>query len=74
MNKSFLERAIDNGAFDLLDRNGRFVNSQDTCSFARRRTDTSRELRKIIRGMELPNRVFPSPVVHKIIPVRDDIV
>src|SRR5260370_6220179 len=60
--------------FDLLDRNRRLVNPQHTRRFARRGTNPPGEFRKIVSRVQLANRLFPTPVIDQIVPIRNQVV
>src|SRR6266849_4511036 len=71
---ALFKSALDDILFDLLDRDRRLIDSEHASRFARRRTDPSGELRKIIGGMQLPHGIFPSAAINQIVPVGDDVV
>jgi CheY-like chemotaxis protein len=48
---SFIPCVIDDGDFNLLDRDGILVDSQDTCRFTWRRAETPGELWEVIGGV-----------------------
>src|SRR6185312_9170892 len=72
--EAFLESALDNALFDLLDGDRRLVNAKHACCLARSGTNPSRKLRKIVGRMQLSHRFFPMTAVDEIIPVRNEIV
>ena len=53
---------VDNRTFDVLDRDWRIVDAQDARAFARCRTHTTGELRKIVRLVQAVERV--AAIVH----------
>src|SRR5262249_3626819 len=71
---TFLESPIDNGALDTLNRNRIVIYSQHTRSFARRRTHSASELRKVVRLMKQFQRTTPIACVNQVIPIRNEIV
>src|SRR5258706_9596186 len=59
---------------DLLDRDRRLVDPQHARRFARCWTNPPGELRKVVSRVQLANRLFPTPVIHKIVPIRNQVV
>ncbi len=73
-NPAFFESALDDAFLNLLDGDRRLIDAQNAGRFARRGTDSSSELRKIIGGMQLPDGILPAPAIHQVVPVGNDVV
>ena len=65
MNPAFEKSALDDIFFVLLDRDRRCVDPQHARGFAGCGTNASGELRKIIGGVQLANRVFPASAIDQ---------
>jgi hypothetical protein len=70
---SLLPGAFDNLLLDLLDGDRITIDVQDAGLFARRRTNPTGKLRKVIGGVQAIDRIGPSTPEDQIVPVRDDI-
>ena len=68
------ERMIDNRTFDILNRNRWFDHGQATGTFAGSRTDSTGELRKIVRLVQSVQCVAPAALVNKIVPFGDEVI
>ena len=71
---AFLKSSLHDVFFVLLDRDRRLIDAQHARGFTRRGTDAAGELRKVIGGVQLPNRFLPAPAIHQIVPVGNQIV
>ena len=71
---AFRESAVGDGLLNLLDRHRRLIDAQHTRRFARRRTDAAGELRKIVGRVQPPHRLFPTVLIHQLVPVGNDVV
>ena len=71
---AFLPAAIDNRAFDGLDRHRLVGEVQRAASLAGRGADAAREFREIVRRMEVAAGFLPVGVIDEVIPVRDLVV
>src|SRR5580698_4641914 len=74
MNPAFEEATIHDIFFDLLDRDRRLSDSEDTRSLARCRTNASGEFGEIIGRMKLTHSFFPAPAVDQVVPIRNQII
>ena len=74
MNPALVPGALDDGALDELDGNGRLVDAEHAGGFAGSGADAAGELGKVIGGVEAANGGFPAVVVDEIVPVGDEIV
>src|SRR5215468_5098565 len=74
LHPALLESAIHDGAFDGLDGDRIVADVERARSFARRRTDTTGELRKIVGRMQVAGRLFPRSRIDEVIPVGDLVV
>ena len=59
---------------DGLDRNGIVIDAEHACGFAWSGTDSTGELRKVIRRMQHTQRFRPASAINQVVPVRDDVV
>ncbi len=66
--------AIDDRAFDRLDRHRRVLKIQRAGGFARRGADAAREFGEIIGRMEIARSLFPIGMIDEIVPIRDLVV
>src|SRR5438309_659518 len=71
---ALLPAAIDNRAFDRLDRHRVVVDVQRAAGLARRRADAAGEFRKIVGRVQRDERLLPLLAIDQIVPVRDQIV
>ena len=59
---------------DLFDRHRiAFADLQHACSLTRRRTESTGELRKVVRRVQLHDRVLETVVIDEVVPVRNQI-
>ncbi len=65
---------VNDFALDVLDRDGRIVDSQNARAFARRGTDASGEFGKIIRLVQAFERFLPQAAINQIIPFGNQIM
>ena len=73
-NPAFLESALDDVFFDLLDRHRRLIDAEHARGFAGRGTNSSGKFREIVGGVQLADGLFPASAINQIIPVRNEIV
>ncbi len=66
--------AVDNRAFDGLDRDRRVLDVQSTGRFARRRTYTPGDFREVVGREQIARGFGPVAPVCKVVPVRDLVV
>jgi hypothetical protein len=71
---AFLPAAVDDRAFDRLDRNRVVVKVQRARRLARRRADPTGEFRKIVGRMQGLERRVRVLAINQIVPARDQIV
>ena len=71
---AFLEGAIDDRVFDILDRHRRIVDAEHARAFARRGAHATGELREIIRLVQSINRLAPTVLVNEMVPLGDEII
>src|SRR5262245_34620942 len=64
---------IDNVPLDDPNRNRIFVDAEDASPFARRRTEPAGKLRKIVRGMERLESVFPTAPIDEVVPFGNQV-
>jgi hypothetical protein len=74
VNPALFPAALDNGALDELDGNGRLIDTQNAGSLARRGADAPRELRKVVGGVKAANGGLPAAVVDQVVPVGNEVV
>ena len=67
------EGLVDDRDFDLLDRDCRLVDAQHARALARRRAQTSRELREVVRGVETLDRFGALAAAHEVVPLRNQV-
>src|ERR1019366_9602313 len=65
--------SLDDGGFRRLDRHRIVVDAEDARALARRRTQASGELRKIVGGVQPIERCVPAIAIDKIVPVRNQV-
>ena len=70
---AFIERAVDDRHLDRLDRHGIVVDAEHAGAFARRRTQSSRELREVVRRVEPVDGGLPAIAVDEIVPVGNQV-
>jgi hypothetical protein len=71
---AFVPSAIDNRAFDALDRHRLVGDVQRAGCFARGGADAAGEFREVVGGMQHFQRILPIAFVNQMVPVRDDVV
>src|SRR5262249_44685305 len=72
---AFVPRPVHDRELDLLDRHGvALVDLEHARRLARRRAEAARELRKVVRAVELRDRVLPPVAVDEIVPARDQVL
>src|SRR5688572_26957925 len=71
---TFFPASIDNRGFDVLDRDGWSVDSEDARSFARSGANAAGELREVIRLVETIERFLPQATVNEIVPLGDQVI
>ena len=71
---AFLPGLVDDGTFDVLDRDGRGVDAENTRAFARSRADATGELGEIIGLVEPVERLTPKAAVNQIVPFGYQVV
>src|ERR1700732_2854076 len=71
---ALLPAAVDDRAFDRLDRHRVVVDVQRARRLARRRADAAGEFRKIVGRVQRHRRLAPLVAIDQIVPVRDQIV
>src|SRR3569833_3599412 len=71
LDPSFIPGALDDAAFDNLDRDSGSVDAEHTGRFAGSRADAARKLGEVVRRMKAANRALPTAVVSKVVPVRN---
>src|SRR3546814_15345673 len=69
-----LPAAIDDLAFDRLDRDRRVIDVERAARLAWRGADPAGELRKIVGGMQRIQRHLPVVGIDQMVPVRDHVV
>src|SRR4030095_3045849 len=70
---AFVERALDDGQLDALDRHRVVVDREHARTLARRWAETAGPLREIVRGVQAVERLTPVVLVDQVVPVRDDV-
>src|SRR5690606_37687518 len=73
LHPTFFERAFDDLALDLLDRDGVVVDRQDAGALARRGAEATGELGEVVGRLEREMGLVPTIAVHEIVPIRDAI-
>src|SRR5262245_52988477 len=68
-----LERVLDDGDLDRLDRHGVVVDAEHARAFTRRRTQAARPLREVVGGVQPVDGLAPAVAVHEVVPVRNDV-
>jgi hypothetical protein len=72
-NPSFVERPVDDGLLDLLDRHGFIVDGENAGRFARGGTQATGELGKVVGGMQLLHGGLPVVARDEVVPLGDAI-
>ena len=62
---------FNNCSLDSFYRDRFFIDAKRACRFTRRRTKPSGKFREIISRVEIIKRLFPMPMINKIIPLRN---
>src|SRR4029450_12615719 len=70
---ALVERPLDNRHLYRLDGHRVVVDAEHARAFTRRRAQTSRELREVVRGMQAVDCRPPSIAIDEVVPVRDEI-
>src|SRR5262245_13682885 len=70
---AFVERALDDGQLDTLDRHRVVIDPEHARALARRRAETAGPLREVVRRVQAVERLTPVVLVDQVIPVRDDV-
>ncbi len=70
---TLVERALGDRQLDLLDRDRIVVDREHARRFARSGTDPAGELREVVGGVELIDRLAPLAAIDEIVPVRDQV-
>ena len=71
LNPAFGEGSLDDRQLDVLDRHRFVVDAEHARSFARRRAQSTREIGKVIRGVQAIAGGAPALPIHEVVPVRD---
>ena len=71
---AFVPSLVNDGAFYVMDRDGRSADAEDAGTFARRRADTTGEVGEIVGLMEAVERFLPQAAIHQIVPFRDQVI
>ncbi len=71
---AFRPRVVNNRILDVLDRDGRIGDPQDTRAFARRRASATGELREIVGLVKSLAGFLPAIVVDQVVPFGDQII
>ena len=71
---SFLEGVLDDGLFDVLDGDGRFIDAQHARGLAGGGADAAGELRKVVGGVQRADGFFPAVAVNQVVPIGNDVV
>src|SRR2546430_17710283 len=71
---TFIPPMIDDGTFQVLDRDGRRIDAEDAGAFARCGTNAARELREIVGFMETIERFLPKTAIDQVVPFRNEVV
>src|SRR5271156_5092297 len=64
---------VDDSTFDRFDTYGVLIDAQDASAFAGSGTDTTSELREIVRHQQPIQSVFPLVLEHQFVPLRNDV-
>ena len=70
---AFVERPIDDGLFDLLDRDRVIVDGEHACRLAWRGAQTAGELREVVGGVEPLHGSFPVIAGDEVVPLGDEV-
>ena len=71
---ALVEGAVDDRDLDLLDRDGvALADLQHARGLARRRAQPPGELREVVGGVQLIDRLAPAVAVDEVVPVRDEV-
>src|SRR5690606_11699514 len=73
-NPAFLPPAVDDGDLEILDRDRRRVDAEDTGTLAGGGTHPAREVREIVGLVESFEGLLPETAIDEIVPLRDEIV
>mmetsp|Transcript_45963 Transcript_45963/g.144174 ORF Transcript_45963/g.144174 Transcript_45963/m.144174 type:complete len:512 (-) Transcript_45963:4421-5956(-) len=74
LDPSFLETTIDDRVLDVLDRHWRSDQSGNAGTLARRRANSSGELREVVGGKETIKSGLPLLLEDKLVPLRHEVV
>src|SRR5262249_55380761 len=70
---ALVERALDDGDLDALDRHRVVVDAEHAGAFARRRAEAARPFREVVRRVQAIDRLAPLVSIDQVVPVRDDV-
>ncbi len=74
LDPAFPPGAVDDRAFDRLDRDGRVLDVERARGLARRRTDAAGEFGEIVGAVQVARRFEPVAAIDQIVPVGDLVV
>ena len=74
LDPAFAKGVLDDGLFDHLDGDRRFIDAQHASRFAGRGTDAPGEFRKIVGGVQHADGLAPAIAIDQIVPIGNDVV
>ena len=74
LDPSFFEGAVDDRAFDRLDRDRRVLEVERAGGFAGRGANAAGEFRKVVGREQIARRLAPVAAIDEVVPVRDLVV
>ena len=74
MNPAFFETFVDDCHLDVLDRDSRVGNAQDTGAFTGSRTNATGELREVVGLVQAIEGLAPAAPIDEVVPLGDQIV
>ena len=73
LHPALLKRVVNDGALDVLDGDGLFVDAEHARALAGRRTHATRELGKVVGLEQLVEGLFPVALKHEVVPLGYDV-
>ena len=71
---AFVPAAVNDGALDAFDGDGRGVDAEHARAFARRGADAAGEFGEIVRLVQPFERLLPQAAIDEVVPFRDEVV
>ena len=71
---AFVPAAVNDGALDVFDGDGRGIDAEHARAFARRGADAAGEFGEIIRLVQPFERFLPQAAIDEVVPFRDEVM